>query len=361
RHNPPAPLATRRRRGEGRGGRTRAVEGRLDALGGRRLRPSGRPTRSEGRKGRRGDRPAERQLPLRPVARRIARPTLRQPLGTRRGRRRRDGRTDGRRVVEDRGAPERDAPHPGRAVPVRGERQPQHGERLRRRGRTPAGDDRHGDPPQGPFGGHAEFAGDHARRVDPVRGQRQHQRRRRGQHRRPGPQRPAGFHPRRVVSDLGAVVARREVALDRQRQGNLVQGQSRRPRPGRGHPFAPRIHRRAAERHALHPPDAHSPADGGVHQDRLRVLPAGRRGGGDGVGAEAAGRQPHPRQGRRTLADQVLHLHRQGEPHLRPGLRRHARGERRSQDLPLPGGDHAESPRPGPRVRPARQLLRRRR
>ena len=67
------------------------------------------------------------------------------------------------------------------------------------------------------------------------------------------------------------------------------------------------------------------------------------------------------REGRRPEPDQALHLHHQGEPHLRPGLRRHAGGQRRPEPVPVPRDGHAEPPHAGPRVRPARQLLRRRR
>ena len=34
----------------------------------------------------------------------------------------------------------------------------------------------------------------------------------------------------------------------------------------------------------------------------------------------------HPDQGRRAVADQARDLHHQGEPHLRPGVRRHRAG-----------------------------------
>ena len=68
-----------------------------------------------------------------------------------------------------------------------------------------------------------------------------------------------------------------------------------------------------------------------------------------------------PAQRGRQVADPVRHLHRQGEPHLRPGARRHARGQRRPVALPLPRGGHPQPPRARARVRPAGQLLRRER
>ncbi len=74
--------------------------------------------------------------------------------------------------------------------------------------------------------------------------------------------------------------------------------------------------------------------------------------------ARAAG-HPVPAQDRRPLAHQVLRVHHQGEPDLRPGLRRPPRRQRREGPLPLPRGGHAQPPRPGQGVRPARQLLRR--
>ena len=41
------------------------------------------------------------------------------------------------------------------------------------------------------------------------------------------------------------------------------------------------------------------------------------------------GKDRDPDEGGRPLADQACHLHHQGEPHLRPGLRRHPEGQRR--------------------------------
>ena len=87
-----------------------------------------------------------------------------------------------------------------------------------------------------------------------------------------------------------------------------------------------------------------------------------RRGDPAGVrGAAPRAGPPDPRQGRRPVADQVRRLRRQGEPHLRPGLRRHEGRQRRAEHLPVPRGRHAQPPRPGPRVRAAGQLLRRER
>ena len=89
--------------------------------------------------------------------------------------------------------------------------------------------------------------------------------------------------------------------------------------------------------------------------------------------SSAARSTPSNRRGRKPIArrtipipakvgdpepDQALHLHHQGEPHLRPGLRRHARGQRRPEPLHLSGEGHAEPPRARRRVRAARQLLR---
>ena len=58
--------------------------------------------------------------------------------------------------------------------------------------------------------------------------------------------------------------------------------------------------------------------------------------------------------------DQARPLHHQGEPDLRRGLRRPARGQRRPQAL-QPGRDgHAQPPQDRPRVHPVRQRLRQR-
>ena len=65
----------------------------------------------------------------------------------------------------------------------------------------------------------------------------------------------------------------------------------------------------------------------------LRSVMAGPRGR-----PESPAGPPDPGQGRRPLAHQILHLHRQGESDLRPGLRRYPRGERRE-------GNSASSPR----------------
>ncbi len=67
---------------------------------------------------------------------------------------------------------------------------------------------------------------------------------------------------------------------------------------------------------------------GRLHRDRLQELPLLR---------QAPDRRPlshqdgHPDQGRRPVADQACHLHHQGEPDLRPGLRRPPRGQRRPE------------------------------
>ena len=106
-------------------------------------------------------------------------------------------------------------------------------------------------------------------------------------------------------------------------------------------------------------PDAQ--ADGRLFADGLRVQPARARRPDRRAAAPPRPGPPDPRQGRRAVADQVRHLHHQGEPHLRPGLRRHARRQRRAEHLPVPRGRHAQPSRPGPRVRAARQLLRRER
>ncbi len=64
------------------------------------------------------------------------------------------------------------------------------------------------------------------------------------------------------------------------------------------------------------------------------------------VGADrrATGRQSHPSQDRRGQSHQALHLHHQGEPHLRPGFRRHERGQWRSSFVLIRRKNHAQPP-----------------
>ena len=62
-----------------------------------------------------------------------------------------------------------------------------------------------------------------------------------------------------------------------------------------------------------------------------------------------------------SVADQARLLRHPREPHLRSDLRRHPRRQRRSDADALRRGRHAERARAGAGVRPARQLLRRRR
>ena len=98
-------------------------------------------------------------------------------------------------------------------------------------GRQGDRDDRHGDRPQGPAGLDPQLARLDARRVAPVRRQRQHQRRGRLQRQGAGREQAAWLHPRRLVSDLGPGRPGGQDALHRQRQGNVVEGQPRRPQP----------------------------------------------------------------------------------------------------------------------------------
>ncbi len=75
------------------------------------------------------------------------------------------------------------------------------------------------------------------------------------------------------------------------------------------------------------------------------------------VGSQAEG-QSHSSRARPAKPHQVLHLHHQGEPHLRPGAGRHAGGQRRPEAVPVPGARHAEPAPARARVCAAGQLLR---
>ena len=74
----------------------------------------------------------------------------------------------------------------------------------------------------------------------------------------------------------------------------------------------------------------------------------------------SAQRLGDPLQGRRSLPDQTRALHHQGEPHLRPGVRRHDRRggqthrRRRSQNGDVRRAGHAQPARAGPAVRAVR-------
>ncbi len=91
------------------------------------------------------------------------------------------------------------------------------------------------------------------------------------------------------------------------------------------------------------------------HQDRhvLFAIPrhhAVRRG--------RARRQPRTHAPQRSNAHRARHLHRQGEPHLRPGLRRPQGRQRRSVAGAVRRAGRSQPPQAGARVRAAGQLLR---
>ena len=225
-------------------------------------------------------------------------------------------------------------------------------------------DDRHGDRPQGPAGQHAQLAGPLARRVDAVRRQRQHQqpgrRQRQGARRRArrwASSRPAGIPPR---SGSPATARRSTWPTARGPARGPTATARARASPAAGDPTREYI--------------------GGLFQGTLSIIPMPgprqmaaysqtvyecsplRRGDPTAVtGPPPAPGNPIPAKVGDPSPITHCRLHHQGEPHLRPGLRRHARRQRRAEPLPLPRGGHAQPPRPGPRVRAARQLLRRER
>ena len=97
--------------------------------------------------------------------------------------------------------------------------------------------------------------------------------------------------------------------------------------------------RRPARRARVRPPAATVDGGGAPQQPRRRAARAPSRGG-----------VRHPPR----------HLRDQGEPHLRPGLRRSGQGKRRPLARPVQGRLRAEPARARPQVHAARQLLRRR-
>jgi YVTN family beta-propeller protein len=65
----------------------------------------------------------------------------------------------------------------------------------------------------------------------------------------------------------------------------------------------------------------------------------------------------HSSRGRRVYGDQTCHLHHQGEPHLRSGVRRSGRRQRRPRAHYLRREGHSESARPGKGICNPRQSL----
>ena len=200
------------------------------------------------------------------------------------------------------------------------------------------------------------------RRVDPVRRQRQHQQPGRRQRQGTRRQHAAGLHPDGLVSDLGAVRRDGKTIYVANGKGEQLAGQPRRAQPagpgGRSRSIREYI-ARPLPGNALDHSDARPDADGGVLPDGLRVQPAPP---GTRRPCRASSRRPgtpSPARVGDPSPIKYCRLHHQGEPHLRPGLRRHAGRQRRPESVPVPRGGHAQPSRAGPRVRAARQLLRR--
>ena len=110
---------------------------------------------------------------------------------------------------------------------------------------------------------------------------------------------------------------------------------------------------------------------GAFNSQAVRRLAAAHSGaergaGGGGHARGAGGQQPGVRTRRRRRQPGVARhparvLHHQGEPHLRPGVRRHGQGQRRPQAVHVRPRRHAQPPRAGREVRAARQFPHRRR
>ena len=139
---------------------------------------------------------------------------------------------------------------------------------------------------------------------------------------------PTGWYPTAVaVTPDGKPAGRR-------RQGKPDQGQpdraGQRPKaktesdPVAKTPSpAVTLHRHDALRIAVDRPDPRRQGPGPVHRDGLQELPVFRQ----AAHRRSLSREDrHPHQGRRPVADQARALHHQGEPDLRPGLRRHRPG-----------------------------------
>ena len=148
--------------------------------------------------------------------------------------------------------------------------------------------------------------------------------------------------------------------LRSQRQGPGQFGQSGRAQPAQ---IAPGKPQRAVHRQ----PDAGYPGRHTVAR-RARIAPVRQTGvqqhavhQGKRTDPRRPTRQPHSHAGGRTVADQIRILHHQGKPNLRPGVGRHARGQRGRRAVPVSRKNNPQPTRPGARIRVARQFLRRRR
>ena len=80
-----------------------------------------------------------------------------------------------------------------------------------------------------------------------------------------------------------------------------------------------------------------------------------------GAAAQGCSAAAGSRAARRAVGVQARAVHHQGEPHVRPGVRRHRARRRRPRAVHLRPRGHAEPPQAGRRVRAARQLLLQRR
>ena len=85
----------------------------------------------------------------------------------------------------------------------------------------------------------------------------------------------------------------------------------------------------------------------------MTVAPAPRSAAAAARGHSRCARRPHPHRARR--------LHHQGKPHVRPGVRRYPKRQRRPLADHVRRDRHAQSAPPRRAVRAARQLLRQRR
>ncbi len=180
----------------------------------------------------------------------------------------------------------------------------------------------------------------------------------------PGGSAPLGFIPVGLVSDVGAAGARRQDDLRGQRQGGSSRANRDGPRPGFAGGRSPdhRIHRRPLPGDALDHSDAGPTPDGGLFADGLRVQPAAARRSRGGYRHQAPppGNPIPAKVGDPSPIKYVIYIVKENRTY-----------DQVFGDMPEGNGDpnlclfpeasHAQPPRAGPRVRAARQLLRRER
>ena len=136
-----------------------------------------------------------------------------------------------------------------------------------------------------------------------------------------------GLHPHRLVSDGRGRHARRQEAAGRRRQGEPDAGRTRsteatrQAETSRTAAAAVPVHRHDALRRAVDRAGARTRSS--WPSTPTRSIATARTPTSCSTDAPYHGEDGDPDEGRRPVADQARHLHHQGEPHLRSGVRRH--------------------------------------